>query len=82
MYLEAEAKRSGHRVGGCWTRGVAAVAQACGPRRGRGNLRPPDADDSTTATVTDLAATRIRHRKILDGLIYEYERAAAAGGAR
>ena len=32
--------------------------------------------DSSTAPVTDLAAARIRRRKILGGLIHEYERAA------
>jgi putative transposase len=40
------------------------------------NLRPPDADDIATAPVTDLAAARIRRRKVLGGLIHEYERAA------
>jgi putative transposase len=39
------------------------------------NLRPPDHDASTTAPVTDLAA-RIRRRRVLGGLIHEYERAA------
>jgi putative transposase len=45
------------------------------PHRAR-NLRPPDADDMVTAPVTDLAAARIRRRKILGGLIHEYEQAA------
>ncbi len=45
------------------------------PHRAR-NLRPPDHDDSVTAPVTDLAAARIRHRKVLGGLIHEYEQAA------
>ena len=45
------------------------------PHRARG-LRPPDHDDSTPAPVTDIAAVRIRRRKILGGLIHEYERAA------
>ena len=76
MYLEAEAKSSRHRVRGCWTRGVPAVAQARDSRRGHGNLRPPDADDITTAAVTDPAVARIRRRKILGGLLHEYERAA------
>ena len=40
------------------------------------NLRPPDHDDSITAPVTDLAAAWIRRRKILGGLIHEYERTA------
>lgn len=45
------------------------------PHRAR-NLRPPDAGDTATAPVTDLAAARIRRRNILGGLIHEYERAA------
>ncbi|HEY2270161.1 MAG TPA: hypothetical protein VGI96_46610 [Streptosporangiaceae bacterium] len=45
------------------------------PHRAR-NLRPPDADDIATAPLTDLAAARIRRRKVLGGLIHEYERAA------
>ena len=45
------------------------------PHRAR-NLRPPDAGDIVTAPVTDLAAARIRRRKILGGLIHEYEQAA------
>jgi putative transposase len=40
------------------------------------NLRPPDCDDITTATPTDLSAARIRRRRVLGGLIHEYERAA------
>ena len=40
------------------------------------NLRPPDHDDSTTAPVADLAMARIRRRKVLGGLIHEYEQAA------
>jgi hypothetical protein len=32
--------------------------------------------DITTATVTGLAAARIRRRKTLGGLIHEYEQAA------
>jgi len=44
------------------------------PHRAR-NLRPPD-NDGITAPVTDLAAARIRRRKVLGGLIHEYERAA------
>jgi putative transposase len=40
------------------------------------NLRPPDCGDSVTAPVTDLATARIRRRKVLGGLIHEYERAA------
>jgi putative transposase len=45
------------------------------PHRAR-NLRPPDCDDITMATTTDLTAVRIRRRRVLGGLIHEYERAA------
>ena len=45
------------------------------PHRAR-NLRPPDRDEVVTAAVTDLGAARIRRRKVLGGLIHEYERAA------
>jgi hypothetical protein len=45
------------------------------PHRAR-NLHPPDAGDIVTAPVTDLTAARIRRRKILGGLIHEYEQAA------
>ena len=45
------------------------------PHRAR-NLRPPDCDDITTAAVTDLTTAKIRRRKVLGGLIHEYERAA------
>ncbi|HEV2371391.1 MAG TPA: integrase core domain-containing protein [Streptosporangiaceae bacterium] len=45
------------------------------PHRAR-NLRPPDHDDGITAPVVGLVSARIRHRKILGGLIHEYERAA------
>jgi putative transposase len=45
------------------------------PHRAR-NLRPPDHDDSVPAPVTGLAAARIRRRKVLGGLMHEYERAA------
>jgi putative transposase len=45
------------------------------PHRAR-DLRPPDCDDSTMATTTDMTAAEIRRRKILGGLIHEYERAA------
>jgi hypothetical protein len=44
------------------------------PSRAR-NLRPPDCDDITTAPVAGLTAW-MRRRKVLDGLINEYERAA------
>lgn len=45
------------------------------PHRAR-NLRPPDAGDTATAPVTDLATARIRRRNILGSLISEYRRAA------
>jgi putative transposase len=45
------------------------------PHRSK-NLRPPDHDDSSTAPVIDLATARIRRRKVLGGLIHEYQRAA------
>jgi putative transposase len=45
------------------------------PHRAR-NLRPPDRDDITMATTTDLTTARIRRRKVLGGLTHEYERAA------
>src|SRR5262249_21067398 len=45
------------------------------PHRAR-NLRPPDHEASTIAPVTDLATMRIRRRKVLGGLIHEYQRAA------
>jgi transposase InsO family protein len=45
------------------------------PHRVR-NLRPPGAAGSVPALITDLAATEIRRRRILGGLINEYERAA------
>jgi hypothetical protein len=44
------------------------------PHRAR-NLRPPDRAD-ITAPVTDLTTAQIRRRKVLGGLIHEYERAA------
>jgi len=45
------------------------------PHRAR-NLRPPDCADITTAAATDLTTAKIRRRKVLGGLIHEYERAA------
>jgi putative transposase len=45
------------------------------PHRAR-NLRPPDRDHIITFPVTGLATARIRRRKVLGGLIHEYERAA------
>ena len=38
--------------------------------------RPPDCDDITMAATNDLTAARIQRRRVLGGLIYEYERAA------
>ena len=40
------------------------------------DLRPPDCDDITTAEMADLTTARTRRRRILGGLINEYERAA------
>jgi putative transposase len=45
------------------------------PHRGR-NLRPPDCDDIAMAATSDLAAARIQRRRVLGGMINEYERAA------
>jgi transposase InsO family protein len=46
------------------------------PHRTR-NLRPPDSgDDIVAVPVTGLATARIRRRRVLGGLIHEYERAA------
>jgi putative transposase len=46
------------------------------PHRAR-NLRPPDGGDAiVTVPVAGLVAARIRRRKVLGGLIHEYERAA------
>jgi putative transposase len=45
------------------------------PHRAR-KLRSPDAGDTATVAVADLAAARIRRREVLGGLIHEYERAA------
>jgi transposase InsO family protein len=45
------------------------------PHRAR-NLHPPDSGDIITVPVTNLATARIRRRKVLGGLIHEYERAA------
>ena len=44
------------------------------PHRAR-NLRPPDYDDSATGPVIDLVTAWVRHKKILGGLIHEYQRA-------
>ena len=45
------------------------------PHRAR-NLRPPDHDPGTPAPATILTTARIRRRKVLGGLIHEYQRAA------
>jgi putative transposase len=45
------------------------------PHRAR-SLRPPDGDSITMAAITDLTTARIRRRRVLGGLISEYERAA------
>jgi hypothetical protein len=39
-------------------------------------MRPPDCDDITVALISDLATARIQRRRVLGGLINEYERAA------
>jgi putative transposase len=44
------------------------------PHQGRGQ-RPPD-QDAVAAPVTDLSAVRVRRKKVLHGLINEYEQAA------
>jgi putative transposase len=44
------------------------------PHRAR-NLRPPDYDGISAAPIADLAAARIRRRKVLGRLIHEHERA-------
>jgi hypothetical protein len=45
------------------------------PHRAR-NLRPPDSDDLTVVSITDLATARIRRNEVLGGLINEYQRTA------
>jgi putative transposase len=45
------------------------------PHRAR-NLRPPDCNDITMAAITDLTAAKTRRRRVLGGLIHEYEWAA------
>jgi putative transposase len=40
------------------------------------NLRPPAAADLTPAVIADLTTPEIRRRRVLGGLINEYERAA------
>jgi len=45
------------------------------PHRAR-NLRPPAADEIAPVAITDLATAQIRRRRVLGGLITEYEQAA------
>jgi putative transposase len=45
------------------------------PHRAR-NLRPPGAAEITPAVIGHLATPKIRRRRVLGGLINEYERAA------
>jgi putative transposase len=45
------------------------------PHRAR-NLPPPDTDNNTVPEITDLTPAGIRRRRVLGGLINEYERAA------
>ena len=45
------------------------------PHRAR-NLRPPDRDGMAADATTNLATARIQRRKVLGGLISEYQRAA------
>jgi putative transposase len=45
------------------------------PHRAR-NLRPPDSHDIPMASATDLTTARIQRRRVLGGLINEYQRAA------
>ena len=40
------------------------------------NLRPPGADEIAPVAITDLATAQIRRRRVLGGLITEYEQAA------
>jgi putative transposase len=45
------------------------------PHRAR-SLRPPDCDENISATITGPATADIHRRRVLGGLINEYERAA------
>jgi transposase InsO family protein len=40
------------------------------------NLQPPRRADITPAAITDLTTPKIRRRRVLGGLINQYERAA------
>ena len=55
--------------------GYAAHYNRHRPHRAR-NLRPPDSDDIPTAPATDLTTVRIWRRRVLGGVINEYQRAA------
>jgi hypothetical protein len=44
------------------------------PHRAR-NLRAPDSDDVATAAITALTTEAIQRRKVLGGLINEYQQA-------
>jgi transposase InsO family protein len=45
------------------------------PHRGR-NMRPPSADQSAPPVGVDVAAPEMQRRRVLGGLIHEYQRAA------
>jgi transposase InsO family protein len=45
------------------------------PHRAR-DLRPPDAAEDPRAAVADITTAKIRRRRVLGGLISEYEQAA------
>jgi len=57
-----------------WHRRLVARKWDYASRRGPG--RPPDCDAITVAATSDLAAARIQRRRVLGGLVSEYERAA------
>jgi len=40
------------------------------------NLRPPDSAEASPAAITDLPPAPIQRRKVLGGLIHQYQRAA------
>jgi hypothetical protein len=45
------------------------------PHQGR-HQHPPNATDTSLPPVADLSAARVRRKKVLNGLIYEYSQAA------
>jgi transposase InsO family protein len=55
--------------------GYVAHCNSHRPHRAR-NLRPPDSDDNTIAAISGLTTAGIRRRRVLGGLINEYEQAA------